>query len=818
MRRWIVGLVFIAVLAVIGTRGVFFLAWALTGCSGDSPGSGEPASVAATDDAASGFAQDVAAEQEPPEVWATLDEITAPYFAEGEAAAAARDFAAGNWKRARQQFAAHLERSELADGADAARVRLLIAVCDARLQQWDAAARGFVEAAEQLPILADYLSFEAARARMNAGDRDAAIELAGRVAADSIHAMDARLVAGEALRGQKRWAEVAEHYRRYLDDFPRGKQRSEARYRLAEALERVDRAVPDAVDQHRRITVVDARSRWGKLAKKRVKAILGRLPRRDARKHRALAAGDYIELGMARYRKKQHRKAIAEFERALAAPAKTAVDTCTASYHLADSWFRHRERERATRLFDAAWERCKEAAEVDYQVKAGYLAGRAFAILGDWSAAAERFARTEEVAAANDHSYADDARVFQAEAKAMLDDKAASRALLAEVAKLYPDGDKRTEALWRLAWTAYRDEDYPVARQWLEQVLDSPSLDPDRKAHSQAQYWMGRVYGHMGDAAASATAYITTVRAYPLTYYALLALNRLREHHPGHYRSLIEELDASANERRVPEELLLRPRILAEDPSGQRMIEFLRLGLRDRAEAEIAGAGRKRPTRGAAIAPAHIEAMWTRALTYHRAGRYPRAVWITRWHAVDYKRRWPVGNDRIKWEIAYPRGFRELIEEHAESYGYPSALQMAIVREESGFYPRLESWANAIGLSQLIKSTAKRFGQQIGVRASRRNLLDPEKNLAIGARFLAYLWKLWNQRVGLVPPSYNAGEGAVRRWIVERGELPFDEWIEAILGDQARGYSKRVLASYFVYSYLADRTIPVLSNDPPGGG
>jgi len=792
-----------------------FLAWVLTGCSGDPSQSGRQDPAAARDGAASAATGDAAAGEGAPEVWATLDEITAPYFAEGDLAEAARQFAARNWAQARKLFAAHLDGDDAAGTPEHARIALMVAVCDARLHRWDVAARGFVQAAAQVPILADYLSFEAARARLNAGDLAGALELARRVAADSIDAVDAQLIAGEALRGEKRWAEVAEHYRRYLDDYPRGKRRSEARYRLAEALERVDRAVPDAVDQYRRLTVVDARSTWGRRAKARMKAILRRLPRKQARAQRAPAASDYIELGMARYRKKEYPKAIAQFERALAASSTTTVDTCAAAYYLADSWFRRRDREHSAPLFDAAWDRCKDAEDGDLQVRAGYLAGRSFAILGDWSAAAERFERAEKVAAAGHHSLADDARVLQAEAREMLGDGAAARALLADVPTLYPGGDMRGEAVWRLAWSAYREGDYPTARRWLAQQLDSDSHDPDRLAHSRAHYWLGRVYGHMGEAAA-ADAYAATVRAYPLTYYAMLALNRLREQHLDRYRAVIEELESSARERPVPDDLLLRPRVLLADPRGRRIVELLRLGLDERARAELAEAGRKRPDKGAPIAPEHIESMWLIALMHHRAGRHERAVWLTRWHAVDYKRAWPAGPVRLKWEIAYPRAFEDLIAKHAESYGYPSALQMAIVREESGFNPRVESWANAIGLSQLIRSTARRFGKQIGVSASRRNLVDPEKNLAIGARFIAFLWEKWQGQVALIPPSYNAGEGAVGRWLGERGELPLDEWIEAIPGDQARRYTKRVLSSYFAYAYLADGTVPVIGNDPPG--
>ena len=50
--------------------------------------------------------------------------------------------------------------------------------------------------------------------------------------------------------------------------------------------------------------------------------------------------------------------------------------------------------------------------------------------------------------------------------------------------------------------------------------------------------------------------------------------------------------------------------------------------------------------------------------------------------------------------------------------------------------------------------------------------------------------------------GYNAGEGAVERWLAERGDLAMDEFMESIPYDETRNYTKRVLASYFTYSWL----------------
>ena len=57
--------------------------------------------------------------------------------------------------------------------------------------------------------------------------------------------------------------------------------------------------------------------------------------------------------------------------------------------------------------------------------------------------------------------------------------------------------------------------------------------------------------------------------------------------------------------------------------------------------------------------------------------------------------------------------------------------------------------------------------------------------------------------------GYNAGEAAVDRWRADRGNLDMDEFMETIPYDETRNYTKRVLASYFAYSWLyAAKPVP----------
>jgi hypothetical protein len=88
---------------------------------------------------------------------------------------------------------------------------------------------------------------------------------------------------------------------------------------------------------------------------------------------------------------------------------------------------------------------------------------------------------------------------------------------------------------------------------------------------------------------------------------------------------------------------------------------------------------------------------------------------------------------------------------------------------------------------------------------TREVLLDPAKNVEIGARFLGFLWKHFGAAAPLTIAGYNAGEAAVDRWLGERGDLAMDEFMETIPFDETRNYTKRVLASYFTYSWLYDR-------------
>lgn len=743
---------------------------------------------------------------------ADIEALAAPYFSTGPAGAAAGRLALQDYKGARAGFAAALAADKSAkDGPQRARLRLLVAVCDAKLRAFDKAAAGFEYALKYLSQLSDYLHYHAARSYFFTRDWDKSLAHARLIGARAINIVDAKLLIGDVLRIQNKHAEVIAHYKAYLHDHPGGYRRAEAHFRIAEAAEALGKGVPDAVDHYRRITIDWPTSRWAKRAQPRLQKLLKGLPKARRRRYTNLSAAELITRGVALYKHQRHAAAVAALTAALK-QRLTPKQRCVAAYHLGNSLFKAKKRREAAPALNRAATACRRAHNANLEVRAHYQAGRAYAYLHKRLLAIAHYREIET--AHPKHSFADDARLRQAEEYADLNDQPSVTRVLEGVAKKYPKGDMATEALWRLAWRAYRNKRYAEAVRYLQQQLKLKPVEDNYWAEGQAHYWLARSQRKLGNNAAAVAHYKRAIVDYPLSYYALLAFNRLREDHADAFAAVKTQV-AKPPADYDPKQPAFRFDIsaLQKQPGFRRGLEFLRLGLGKPAEREFAVIGLSAPKgRKPVTDPAKRRRLWLMAFLHDRAGRYRKSHWPTRYHLVKYKRRWPVGQNRARWDIAYPRAFAKLLAAAAAGRGYPTELPLAIVREESAFNPLQVSWANAVGLMQMIIPTAKRFARGTGLTVSRAALRDPATNVRIGNRFLDFLWRKWKHHVGLIPPSYNAGEGATARWLRQRGTWPMDEWAEAIPYDETRRYEKRVLASYFAYSYLKDGTIPVMPN------
>jgi soluble lytic murein transglycosylase len=692
----------------------------------------------------------------------------------------------------------------------------MLALARENQSKWSDAGSIFEDLYASYPKLAAYHAYHAARCRLRRGDAAGALTWVERVPAGTVPEAEAVLVRIDALRALSRWDDVQEALRDYLDRFPGGPRRAEALFKQGEALEKTGAelpegaaaVLPDASALYRRVWAEAPLEAWSDRAGERLEALAATLGAPEAKLVRTHTASEWVTRGMSYFDHNRNVESEQAFATAIEAPGLDRDLDCRARFHRAQSVWKQRQRPRAAPLFDDADGACFRSGNRDLHAKALYQGARCYAMMGQRDQALARYTRVE--AEHPDHSYADDARLREAELATDAGDDATAVAILAEVPKRYPKGDLLNEALWRLAFTAWRAGKDDVALHWLGENLRLVPHEEIWYAEGRALYWKGRVLERQGKPGDARTFYERAVREYPLSVYALLGLTRLGALDADAEKALVTSLRVGIHD--VPA-WTFAARPLFGDAAFLRAVDLARMGQGGDARRELAKLGL------ATSAEKHVgvrggagedeDLMWITAILLDRGGSWAASHSIPRYGLTRYRLDYPQALGAAKWKIAYPRAFPALVSKNAKANALPEGLQLAIMREESAFSPRIESFANAIGLTQMIIKTAKRFAN--GATVTRELLLDPTKNVEIGSRFLGFLWKHFNAVPPLTIAGYNAGEAAVERWLGERGNLAMDEFMETIPYDETRNYTKRVLASYFAYSWLyGDAPVPTV--------
>jgi len=123
-----------------------------------------------------------------------------------------------------------------------------------------------------------------------------------------------------------------------------------------------------------------------------------------------------------------------------------------------------------------------------------------------------------------------------------------------------------------------------------------------------------------------------------------------------------------------------------------------------------------------------------------------------------------------------------LIEEAAERYGVPAEILYSVAAVESGYDPRAVSPKGAVGVMQLMPSTASELGA---------DPTDPAENIDAGARYLRDLLLKYDGGLYRALAAYNAGPGAVDRY---NGVPPYREtlsYVEKVLKQYRRLAEKK---------------------------
>jgi len=137
-------------------------------------------------------------------------------------------------------------------------------------------------------------------------------------------------------------------------------------------------------------------------------------------------------------------------------------------------------------------------------------------------------------------------------------------------------------------------------------------------------------------------------------------------------------------------------------------------------------------------------------------------------------------------------------------------LVLAVIRQESEFDQRANSYVGAKGMMQLMTYTAKVVSKQANLPYSKTKLrTDPYYNIQLGSYYLASLLEEYEGSYPFALAAYNAGPRRVKYWKKINGDpqkkkISYVDWIELIKFKETRNYVQRVLENINVYRYIVN--------------
>jgi soluble lytic murein transglycosylase len=329
---------------------------------------------------------------------------------------------------------------------------------------------------------------------------------------------------------------------------------------------------------------------------------------------------------------------------------------------------------------------------------------------------------------------------------------------------------------WIVRYHLYH-QDWPAVHHALKK-MSSRQLDQARW-----QYWLGRAEAKLGNKQQAQN--IFTQLSQQTNYYGFLAADHMRLPYP-----LCQSPQAVVNPNFKP-------------PAGiDRAIELHHAGLLSMARSEWNLAYRS-------LSKVDKQALADRV---SKEGWYAKAIAIM----ADL-------GEWDNYQLRYPIAHEKTIKQHANSSKPLPQWVMAIIKQESAWTKDAISHANAHGLMQLLPTTAKRLGQQMGININRNNELHQAPlNIQLGVQYQKNLFQQFNHPL-LVAAAYNAGEGKSVDWSKDFPDAP-DIWLETIPFRETRDYITKILSNVTIYDWLINKqprrisywmpTLPIDQNLP----
>ncbi|MBI4373736.1 MAG: transglycosylase SLT domain-containing protein [Deltaproteobacteria bacterium] len=322
---------------------------------------------------------------------------------------------------------------------------------------------------------------------------------------------------------------------------------------------------------------------------------------------------------------------------------------------------------------------------------------------------------------------------------------------------------ERRRWLQKTGWGHYRLGEWSKAALALE-----GSLQEEETAFSL--YWRGRALGKLGKKKEAREIYASLADRYPATYYAIRALSQLHGSPPKRY--LKKWWPGTVSLHWTWEKIPLEP---SDDLEKINLLKWLGL------ESDAAVETRRVRAERHYLLPDDVGEIKRKGDYFIIPLRLPRTEHFTyRLPHADF-----------------------LFSQVKTQGGLDPFFLYALMRQESHFRESVVSPVGAIGLLQLLPTTAEGVAMKAGWPFFEEKwLYEPMTNIELAVLYIGKLSQDFEDRWYLVAAAYNAGEGVVSRWNQAWRRLPEEEFIEEIPYEETRDYVKKIYTNWTAYRWI----------------
>ena len=314
--------------------------------------------------------------------------------------------------------------------------------------------------------------------------------------------------------------------------------------------------------------------------------------------------------------------------------------------------------------------------------------------------------------------------------------------------KEHPASRFAAAALWEKGWSAWKKGETRAADGAWTRALDAGN---DPRQESRLLYWAARANERLGDSRTSSALLERLRKRYPTDYYTSLAF--------------------PSDPPKIKDLSTGRPTGEGVELAEWGFVIYARMVMSSSSDTA---------TRSTAIRLA----LWLGDARGAFLDSIPLAYLLARSDPIP----------RTLLEGLYPRARERDVTAASARFGVDPLDIWAIMRRESAFDEEAYSSAGAMGLMQLMPPTARENALLLGEKEG--EYFDPAKNILLGAHHFSRLTRIFD-RIEFAVAAYNAGQGAVGRWLPPKG--PIEEWVEDIPYGETREFVRQVMANRYVY-------------------